>query len=393
MEEISKIPYSPPILNWQTQPITKPLAATRVVNVPSNQQGDDEVDNILRELTQIKNTIILLSNVKKGNGLFIKSHPQHKTATHPILGGSSKQQMLHKHKETLLGSQNGKQKQKTKKVATIEGIEKKYFYGGTKNINMVALSGLLFKFMSESFKLKAENKHYGRDDAAVPPRKLELYSQEKRSERTGSSNMIYLAIENDKEYQRALKNKDEAAQIAHRGRILYSHHKLVTVNCGSQTSVLYYLLTNTLKDLLSNVLFIDSVRLKEKPTSVQSPNQKARLFGHNLLVIRDYSNKNSLYKPGFSGCHENDFVIDSWAKICCPLKDYAKLWDEKMEKWDDRKLKINLGNSTYGDPRNFIGFIKNCEIKSAFSKKNSFINQNIPDLPSWFEESRKIAFG
>lgn len=162
-----------------------------------------------------------------------------------------------------------------------------------------------------------------------------------------------------------MNNKDAALQRLIYGKSLLTKSDSVLVNCGEQSSVLYYLLTKTFKAQFADSIFIDYVNLEAS--------EKTPLFDHALLVIRDLSHKEKEYGKAFETSDENDFVIDSWANICCSARDYAKRWDEKMTKWQTRGLVIN-GKTR---PDELKGYIENCQInrlKSGIPETNDKIS-------------------
>lgn len=291
-----------------------------------------------------------------------------------------------KHHEALIAKSDVAQPQRT------QTSDKKYFYGTKKTaINLKPLSKCTFKFKDESFPAKSENKSYGNVDANIPEKKLHLYSQKNRKQRSDLATNIYPIYEADDAFTSARRNNDTPAHYAHWGRLLYANRSIANVNCGDQSAVLYYMLTYTLKGQIEKNIFIDFLSLRE------TKNPHNGQFGHNMLVIRDLANKKSAYESKFKGCSENDWVIDPWARICCPLKDYARVWDKKMEKWQKGGKKISVGRKDR-DPETLKGFIKNCSIESRFSKHKpfmdheSFIDGDDNELSAWLDKFKNIAF-
>lgn len=184
------------------------------------------------------------------------------------------------------------------------GTEK--FMYGDNALFMYRLSELLFLFMKEIFPLKAENKHYGSNDALVPEKKLGIYSQKNKNERSDKSYGIYSIMNDEPSYLKASRQSKNPNQlpelVAQCGRIYLENREKVTLNCGGQAAVIYYLLTNTFKFLSTGRVFIDYIKLEEKTDLANNATDSKNIFRHNLIIIRDKWNERSPYQTGFEGC-------------------------------------------------------------------------------------------
>jgi hypothetical protein len=170
--------------------------------------------------------------------------------------------------------------------------------------------------------LKSDNKDYGEFEESIPENKFSMYSEDARDGRTCSLNRIQCqiyAIEAEWKKNKIQPNlKELATVISRRG-------ENAAGNCYEQSILAY----SYLQDNLGMIeIILDIVSLKPPGN-------------HNIVAINQPRNSEGIYPKDFSDWGEDAFVVDPWAKIACPAREYPSKWVAKMTKWAARGLKVN----------------------------------------------------
>jgi hypothetical protein len=206
-------------------------------------------------------------------------------------------------------------KQETSSPPTTESPPNK-----TQNISRQATLAVLHS--RRLVPLKSDNKDYGEDEDLIPERKSEKYSEDARDRRTCALNRIQCqiyALEAKWKQSKIRPNFKELAQI------ISSKGEMAAGNCYEQAILAYDYLHDNLKEA---GVTLDIASLKPPGN-------------HNIVTINQPKNSEGIYPKEFSDWNEDAFVVDPWAKIACPAREYPKEWVEKMTKWAGRGLKVN----------------------------------------------------
>lgn len=174
----------------------------------------------------------------------------------------------------------------------------------------------------ESVPLKSDNKDYGEDEESIPERKLAKYTEDSRDNRTILLNKIQCKI-----YEREAEWKQNGVppDFKELATLIRSRGAEAAGNCYEQAILAYAHLQEEMK---SKGATLDIV-------SLQAPGN------HNFVAINQSKDSNNRYPTDFSDWSEHAYIVDPWSKIACPAQLYPKQWEEKMQKWHARGLKVN----------------------------------------------------
>lgn len=63
--------------------------------------------------------------------------------------------------------------------------------------------------------------------------------------------------------------------------------------------------------------------------------------GDHIFIAIDQQRSGAKFLKDFASWDANAVVCDPWAKIACPARDYPDEWQEKLDKWADRRLELS----------------------------------------------------
>lgn len=79
---------------------------------------------------------------------------------------------------------------------------------------------------------------------------------------------------------------------------------------------------------------------------------------HAFLIIGQPAPPNGVYPMQFANFAADAAICDGWARICCPARDYATIWDRTMNVWNAGGLEVPLGNQAWGSPNTYRGDVE-----------------------------------
>jgi len=86
---------------------------------------------------------------------------------------------------------------------------------------------------------------------------------------------------------------------------------------------------------------------------VQIPN-----LDHAFVVIGEPKPAVGDYPMLFANWSYDAAICDGWARICCPARDYAELWDITMNNWHAGGLEVPLGDQKWGSATTYRGAVE-----------------------------------
>jgi|GEM_PF-3725006 len=133
-----------------------------------------------------------------------------------------------------------------------------------------------------------------------------------------------------------------------RARVIRSYGNKASGVCDSYACLVYEFLCDNLPSDVSH----DMIILEHPGTHVFN------------VINPPKKNADGSYPQNFSAWPKNAIVVDAWAKIICPIEEFGKQWNDKMQKWDDRGLKINRDSPL---SKQWFNAVSVCEKESWFN--------------------------
>ncbi len=202
-----------------------------------------------------------------------------------------------------------------------------------------------------SLPLKASNKDYGDDDSAVPKEKVSNYSLKHLQIRWDSRKKIRELRLKLCYLFGTLINPEVDARLTRR------HGDKASGVCDDYACLVYEFLRENLPLNVSH----DMVCLKKPGTHVFN------------VINPPKKNADGSYPKDFSKWPKEAIIVDGWANIICSPETFEKKWNDKMQKWDNRHLKINDDSPLDKQWFNAV---------SVFEKESWFAKQKRIDEPT-----------
>lgn len=170
---------------------------------------------------------------------------------------------------------------------------------------------------------KSDTKDYGKDESLIPDTKFEKYCKTARDRRLSSINNIQFQIDD-----LIWEVPGQHINFKELAKIIYSHGDSAGGSCYEHAIVVYDYLSNKLPEAI-----LDIVRL-------ESPGDHVFVV-INQQKINQQKNTIGAYPKRFKDWDNNAYIVDAWTKITCPARNYPQEWENKMQKWERRGLKIS----------------------------------------------------